>query len=80
MRDGGAVDMKKRSITISGHATSVTLEDEFWALLKKAAAERGVAVRHLVAEIDAKAPDNLSSALRIYVVEWLQSKLELYES
>jgi len=44
--------LKKRSILIAGHATSVTLEPEFWDALKSAAEARGVSVNQLVAEID----------------------------
>ena len=44
---------KKRSLTIAGHRTSITLEDAFWAELKGAAAEMGLTVAGLVAAIDA---------------------------
>ena len=65
--------MKKRSITISGHQTSITLEDEFWAALKTLAAQRGVSVNRLIAEIDAaRGAENLSSALRVYILKSLQ--------
>src|SRR3546814_2253585 len=48
--DAGA--MRKRSIVIAGHRTSVSLENAFWAALKTLARERGAAVSRLVAEID----------------------------
>ena len=65
--------MKKRSITISGHQTSVTLEEEFWAALKSIAAARGQSLNQIVAEIDqARSRDNkgynLSSAIRVFVL------------
>lgn len=65
--------MKKRSITIAGHATSITLEDEFWTALKEIAQIRDQSVNALVAEIDAhKREKNLSSALRVFVLKTLK--------
>ncbi len=59
----------KRSLTVAGHATSVSLEDAFWDGLRTAAARRGMAVAALVAEIDgARGTANLSSAIRVYVL------------
>ena len=62
--------MKKRSVTIAGHATSVTLEEEFWQALKDIAAARGLSVNALIAEIDDNSEGNLSSSIRVYVLEW----------
>lgn len=59
----------KRSILIAGHATSVTLEPEFWDALKAAAAARGLSVQALVAEIDAGRTGNLSSAIRVHLLK-----------
>jgi predicted DNA-binding ribbon-helix-helix protein len=59
----------KRSLTISGHRTSISLEDPFWRRLKALAAERSQSLSALVAEIDAsRANANLSSAIRVYVL------------
>lgn len=67
--------MKKRSVTIAGHATSITLEEEFWAALKTAARRRGLSVNALIAEIDATSPGkNLSSALRVFLLREAQQK------
>lgn len=60
--------MKKRSIVIAGHATSVSLEGEFWDELKSLAEKRGVSLNQLVAEIDAGRQGNLSSAIRVFVL------------
>jgi predicted DNA-binding ribbon-helix-helix protein len=61
--------MRKRSITIAGHRTSVALEPEFWTALEAAAARRGHALARLVAEIDeARGRSNLASALRLFVL------------
>jgi predicted DNA-binding ribbon-helix-helix protein len=60
----------KRSLTISGHRTSVSLEDAFWRRLKALAAERALSLSALIAEIDAsRGGANLSSAIRVFVLE-----------
>ena len=72
--------MRKRSVTIDGHRTSVSLEDAFWAELTGIAQRRGQSLAALVAEIDrgrvegAAAPGNLSSALRLYVLDDLRAR------
>jgi predicted DNA-binding ribbon-helix-helix protein len=61
--------MRKRSLNIKGHATSVSVEDEFWDEVKRMAAEAGVSVAALVGRIDAeRRVANLSSALRLAVL------------
>jgi predicted DNA-binding ribbon-helix-helix protein len=64
--------LKKRSIVIAGHATSVSLEPEFWDVLKAIAEAAGVSINQLVAEIDQRRTGNLSSAIRVHVLEYLQ--------
>lgn len=64
--------MRKRSIIVAGHATSVSLEQEFWDALKEIADRRGQSLNHLVAEIDAARPGNLSSAIRVFVLNELR--------
>jgi predicted DNA-binding ribbon-helix-helix protein len=60
----------KRSLTVSGHRTSISLEDAFWRQLKGLAAERQASLSALIAEIDAaRGEANLSSAIRVYVLE-----------
>ncbi len=66
--------LKKRSVVIAGHKTSVSLEDAFWQALKRLAAERGVSVNDLVAEIDRRRSGSLSGAIRVTVLEWLESQ------
>lgn len=62
----------KRSIVIRGHKTSVSLEEEFFTILKVIAINRGKLLTHLVDEIDsARSAANLSSAIRLYVVAYL---------
>jgi predicted DNA-binding ribbon-helix-helix protein len=64
--------MKKRSLVIAGHATSVSLEQEFWDALKEIADRRGLSLAGLIAEIDAARGENLSSALRLHVLRSLR--------
>ena len=59
----------KRSLTIAGHRTSLSLEPEFWDALVEAAATRKKSVASLVAEIDtARGDRNLSSAIRVWLL------------
>jgi predicted DNA-binding ribbon-helix-helix protein len=63
----------KRSLTIAGHATSISLEPLFWEMLRSAAAREGLAVAALVARIDAErikspTPPGLASAIRVWLV------------
>lgn len=67
--------IRKRSVTLAGHATSVSLEDAFWQALGEIAAERGLSLNALVAEIDGLRAGNLSSACRVHVLEWLRGRL-----
>ena len=65
----------KHSLVIAGHRTSISLEDAFWQALKAAAAERGLAIAALVAEIDAgRGEANLSSAIRVHLLRALTSR------
>lgn len=77
MQNLRTVKMKKHSVNILGHETSITLEDEFWSALKKEAAHRGLSLNKLIAEIDeARTPEtNLSSAIRLYILNKLQERL-----
>lgn len=70
---GGFVGPVKRSITIAGHQTSISLEPLFWALLEQCAVDRALPLSALVAEIDAlritaEEPPNLASALRSWLL------------
>jgi predicted DNA-binding ribbon-helix-helix protein len=66
----------KRSITIAGHQTSISLEPIFWEALKTAASEEGLPLNALVARIDAGRidagmPANLASQIRVWLYERL---------
>ena len=60
----------KRSLTLRGHRTSVSLEDAFWDEFRRLAAERGVSVNQLAAEIDTArgVSSGLASAIRLHVL------------
>ena len=67
--------IEKRSVTIGGHKSSVSLEDTFWAGLQGIARAQGCAVSNLIAEIDkGRQVGNLSSAIRIFVLEHFRAK------
>jgi len=65
---------RKRSVSIHGHRTSFSLEEEFMVELERIAEERAVPLAALVAQIDETRPrdTNLSSALRVYVLQELR--------
>lgn len=60
----------KRSLTLRGHRTSVSLEDEFWRAFRDIARSRGRAINDLAAEIDADrtSETGLASAIRVFVL------------
>jgi predicted DNA-binding ribbon-helix-helix protein len=61
--------LKKRSFTLSGHRTSVALEEEFWAVVEKAAKSQDQSLASLVVKIDAGRGERpLASALRLYAL------------
>ena len=66
--------IKKRSVDIAGHRTSLTLEAAFWRALKRLAAQDRISVNKLVERIDRSRQGNLSSAIRVYVLERLEAE------
>ena len=76
---GGFAGPVKRSITIAGHPTSISLEPLFWRALEREAFDRRLPVSALVAEIDALRivaadPPNLASALRTWLADGMMSR------
>ncbi|TPG20026.1 aryl-sulfate sulfotransferase [Sphingomonas koreensis] len=70
---GGFQGPAKRSVTIAGHETSISLEPLFWRVLEAAAATRALPLNALIAEIDALRimaddPPNLASAIRTWLM------------
>jgi predicted DNA-binding ribbon-helix-helix protein len=65
----------KRSVVIAAHKTSVSLEDGFWKALKAIAADRGTTLSNLVTSIDVNRQGNLSSSLRLFVLDFYRNRL-----
>ncbi len=68
------IALRKRSVAIAGHKTSISLEGTFWNTLAEIAATRGVSINRLIAEIDRDRSGNLSSAIHVCVVEQLRER------
>ncbi len=60
--------VRKRSVKIAGHSTSLSLEEVFWDALKEVAGGRGLSLNALIEEIDRGRGGNLSSAVRVYLL------------
>lgn len=69
--------MKKRSVLLKGHSTSVTLEDDFWQALKYIAVKKNTSMRALISIVDDNRlpEDNLSSCIRLFILKWYQDVL-----
>lgn len=65
----GKAAIVKRSVRIAGHATSISLEPVFWDALRDIAARRRMSVNALLSSIDAGRSGNLSSAIRVFVLD-----------
>ncbi len=67
----------KRSLTLKGHRTSVSLEDEFWRAFRDIAQEKDQPINALAAEIDvARDPETgLASAIRVFILNWYRDKV-----
>ena len=66
----------KRSIVVSGHKTSVTLEDAFWSGIKEIASGRNITLSDLVTAVESeRRQGNLSSAIRLFVLDFYRSQL-----
>ena len=60
--------VKKRSVVVAGHRTSVSLERAFWEALRDLSQLQSKTINQLVSEIDASRDGNLSSAIRVYIL------------
>lgn len=65
---GGSEAIRKRSVKLAGHSTSLSLEGVFWDALKEVAAARGLSLNALIEEIDRERSANLSSAVRVHLL------------
>lgn len=68
--------IRKHSATLHGHRTSFSLEDAFWDELKTIASARDISLAALISEVDdtRAADSNLSSALRLCVLQWVKER------
>jgi predicted DNA-binding ribbon-helix-helix protein len=65
--------LRKRSVLLAGHATSIALEPEFWAVLDEMARASGASLAAVVARIDAQRGERaLASACRVAALEFVQ--------
>jgi len=76
MNDPHSHALKKHSILVAGHRTSLSIETAFWDQLKAIAGRRAISLNKLIEEIDRTRvrdarPSNLSSALRVFVLHQL---------
>ena len=67
--------MQKRSLTIHGHRTSISLEEPFWATLNDVAKARKQSLASLVQMIDKERVGGLSSAIRVFILAELRHQL-----
>lgn len=68
---------EKRSFSIQGHRTSVSLEAAFWIALKEAAAEDGTTIANLISSIDkGRGEAGLSSAVRVWLLDRLKARAQ----
>ncbi len=68
---------QKRSFSIQGHRTSISLEPDFWAALKDVASEEGVTLAALIKRIDKdRVGSGLSSAVRVWLLKRLRARPE----
>ena len=61
--------VRKHSVVVEGHRTSVSMEDAFWKGLKAIAQARHRSINQLITEIDRQREASLSSAIKVYVFE-----------
>ncbi|KAA8386624.1 ribbon-helix-helix domain-containing protein [Acetobacter tropicalis] len=72
-----SLHLRKRSLILSGHDTSVALEQEFWQVLEEMAQATQQPLPALVAQVDSERlpPHSLASALRVHALNWLRKKV-----
>lgn len=68
----------KHSVTLKGHRTSISLEDEFWKALRDIASDKSKPINVLISEIDVDRGDSmgLASAIRLFVLHDFQDRLK----
>ena len=76
--DEGSADpgarLRKHSVKLSGHSTSLSLEGVYWDALRSVAESSGLSVTRLIEQIDRQRSGNLSSAVRVYLLRYYQER------
>jgi predicted DNA-binding ribbon-helix-helix protein len=68
-------EITKRSVSIAGHRTSISLEEPFWEVLREIAEREKLSIQSLIGRIDAeRGEQNLSSAIRVFVLTDLRNR------
>jgi predicted DNA-binding ribbon-helix-helix protein len=63
---------KKYSVSLNGHSTSITLEPEFWQALNDISGREKRSIAKLIEKIDATQPENLSGAVRVFILSYFR--------
>ena len=71
---GGTI--RKHSVKLSGHHTSLSLEEVYWDALREVARESGLSMTGLIERIDRERDGNLSSAVRVFLLQHYRSRAE----
>ncbi len=74
MSEEAPTELRKGSVVVAGHRTSISLEVAFWRALRHIARAEERSVNQLVAEIDQRRSGNLSSAVRVHILEWFRRR------
>lgn len=72
--------IRKRSVTIAGHRTSVSLEQGFWLVLEEIARHKGKSVTRIISEVDHAKKSSLSAALRIFILDHLMQSSSAFQN
>jgi len=69
LKQSQPAEIKKRSVIIAGHRTSISLENIFWEALRVLATNNKISINQLVTDIDRSRTGNLSSAIRTFILQ-----------
>lgn len=72
------IQFQKRSVSLHGHKTSVSLEKAFWRVLEEAALSQHISLSQLIKNIDETRQSALSSALRVYALWYSKKEIRLF--
>ncbi len=66
--------IRKHSVKLSGHSTSLSLEGVYWNALREVATELGLSMNRLIERIDRERSGNLSSAVRVFLLDHYRAR------